>query len=141
MSIAATAPSATTTPAATAAATASTTSGLNLNTSQFLQLLTTQLKYQDPSNPISSQDFLSQLAQFSTLSAVNTLNTNSTNMLLVQQMTQGANLIGHTVTYTNANSTTQQQGVVTAINVQNGTLNLVVGGQNVPINQLQGIVK
>ena len=122
-------------------ATAASASGLNLTTNQFLQLLTTQLQYQDPSNPISSQDFLSQLAQFSTLSSVQTLNTNSSNMLMLQQMTQGANLIGRTVTYQAPNTKGPQQGTVTAINVQNGTLNLVIQGTNVPLNQLQGIVK
>ena len=126
---------------ASGTATAAPSSNLNLSTDQFLKLLTTQLQYQDPSNPISSQDFLSQLAQFSTLSSVQTLNTNSSNMLMLQQMTQGANLIGRTVTYQAPNTKGPQQGVVTAINVQNGTLNLVVQGTNVPINQLQGIVK
>ena len=67
MAIAPTAPASTTTSATTPANTAS---NLNLNTSQFLQLLTKQLQYQDPSNPISSTDFLAQLAQFSTLSGV-----------------------------------------------------------------------
>jgi flagellar basal-body rod modification protein FlgD len=127
--------------AASGTAGAAPASSLNLSTDQFLKLLTTQLQYQDPSNPISSQDFLSQLAQFSTLSGVQTLNTNSSNMLMLQQMTQGANLIGRTVTYQAPNTKGPQQGLVTAINVQNGTLNLVVQGTNVPINQLQGIVK
>ena len=138
MAIAPTAPASTTTSSATPAAAAS---NLNLNTSQFLQLLTKQLQYQDPSNPISSTDFLAQLAQFSTLSGVQSLNTTSSNMLLVQQMTQGANLIGHTVVYQPTGATTTSQGVVNSINVQNGTLNLVVQGTNVPISQLQGIVK
>jgi flagellar basal-body rod modification protein FlgD len=126
---------------ASGTATAAPASNLNLSTDQFLKLLTTQLQYQDPSNPISSQDFLSQLAQFSTLSGVQTLNTNSSNMLMLQQMTQGANLIGRTVTYQAPNTKGPQQGVVTSINVQNGALNLVVQGTNVPISQLQGIVK
>ena len=56
-------------------------------------------------------------------------------------MTQGANLIGHTVVYQPTGATTTSQGVVNSINVQNGTLNLVVQGTNVPISQLQGIVK
>ena len=46
--------------AASTTSTTATASNLNLSTNQFLKLLTTQLQYQDPSNPISSQDFLSQ---------------------------------------------------------------------------------
>ncbi len=33
----------------------------------FLQLLTVQLQNQDPSNPVSNEDFIAQLAQFSSL--------------------------------------------------------------------------
>lgn len=33
----------------------------------FLNILTTQFKYQDPMNPVSDKDFIGQMAQFSTL--------------------------------------------------------------------------
>jgi flagellar basal-body rod modification protein FlgD len=36
----------------------------------FLQLLVAQLKYQDPTNPTDSTQFVSQLAQFSELDQV-----------------------------------------------------------------------
>jgi flagellar basal-body rod modification protein FlgD len=140
MAIASTTP-ATTTPGAANTTATNAAAGLNLNSNQFLQLLTTQLQYQDPSNPISNQDFLAQLAQFSTLSGVQSLNSNASNMLLLQQMTQGANLIGHTVNYQAPGATTASQGVVSGINVQNGTLNLVIQGNNVSIDQLQGVTQ
>lgn len=49
-------------------ATASTSTGDDtLDQTAFLNLLTTQLQYQDPSNPQSSAEFVAQLAQFSSL--------------------------------------------------------------------------
>jgi len=52
----------------------SSSAGSLANQNVFLQLLVTQLKYQDPTNPTSGTEFVTQLAQFSELS-------NSTQML------------------------------------------------------------
>jgi flagellar basal-body rod modification protein FlgD len=40
----------------------------------FLRLLTTQLQYQDPSNPVKNEDFVAQLAQFSSLEQLTAAN-------------------------------------------------------------------
>jgi flagellar basal-body rod modification protein FlgD len=42
-------------------------SGQQLDTQGFLQILTAQLQAQDPLNPLNPNDFLSQLAAFSSL--------------------------------------------------------------------------
>jgi flagellar basal-body rod modification protein FlgD len=46
----------------------------NLTEADFMQLLTTQLANQDPTNPVDNTQMLAQLAQFSTLAAANTTN-------------------------------------------------------------------
>jgi flagellar basal-body rod modification protein FlgD len=60
--------------AASAAAAASTGLGQSLTETDFLTLLTTQLKHQNPLNPQSPSDLAAELAQFSTASGVQTLN-------------------------------------------------------------------
>lgn len=66
----------------------------------FLRLLVTQLQSQDPTNPTQNEDFIAQLAQFTTLEQ-----TTSTNDLLEQLIAQDTqrtqldlvNLLGRTV--------------------------------------------
>lgn len=113
-----------------------------LNQQQFLQLLTAQLQNQDPMNPVSATDFTSQLAQLGTVSGIQQLGSTLQQMLQLQQLNQGAGLIGQTVTYLpSSSSSSSSQGVVQAVNVQNGQLQVQIGNQQVPIGQVNGIVQ
>lgn len=70
----------------------------------FLNLLMIQLAYQDPMNPIDSQEFSAQLAQFSQLEQITQMNENldaslQTNLILAQSVnnTMAATMIGKDV--------------------------------------------
>ncbi len=52
---------------------------------EFLQLLITQLRHQDPINPVEDKEFIAQLAQFSSLEQMQNLNTNLQDMMMAQQ--------------------------------------------------------
>jgi len=110
-----------------------------LGQADFLKLLVAQMQNQDPLNPISGTDFTAQLAQFSTLQGVQQMNSNFANLLLLQNLTQGTNLIGKTVTYTKPNSTQTSTGVVKSVSVAGGSAALVIGGNNVALSQVQGV--
>jgi flagellar basal-body rod modification protein FlgD len=67
---------------------------------EFLTLFTTQLKNQDPLNPMDSSQMTSQLAQISTVSGIQTLNQTMQSMMTSNtavQASQSAALIGKTV--------------------------------------------
>lgn len=51
-----------------------------VNTSEFLKLLVAQLKNQDPMNPVDNQEFLAQLASFSSLEQLISINTGVTTL-------------------------------------------------------------
>lgn len=74
-----------------APATASGSSELNQNT--FLRLLTTQLQNQDPTNPMSNEDFIAQLAQFSSLEQLQGVNSQLNNLNLVNTSMNNASMV------------------------------------------------
>jgi flagellar basal-body rod modification protein FlgD len=128
------------TASSTSAGTSTTSSSaLNLGSSDFLKLLVTQLQNQDPLNPVSNTDFLAQLAQFSQLEAVTQLNTQFTDLLRLQDLTQGASLVGRDVIYQDLNSGQNTHGTVQAISVQNGQLAFLINGTTVSFDQIRGI--
>lgn len=77
-----------------------TTSSTQELSDRFLKLLVTQLKNQDPMNPMENAELTTQLAQMSTVEGVNKLN-DSLDALNAQfratQVIQGASMVGHQV--------------------------------------------
>lgn len=67
---------------------------------RFLKLLVTQMKNQDPLNPLDNAQVTSQLAQISTVSGIDKLNATLNSMsssFLASQSLQASGLIGHAV--------------------------------------------
>lgn len=110
--------------------------GQALGRDQFLNLLVTQLRNQDPLEPITDQEFIAQLAQFSTLESVEALNASFGDLLKLQQLTQGANLIGRTVNFLDEGSQSQS-ATVTALSISGGQVQLLAGDVAIPIDQVQ----
>jgi flagellar basal-body rod modification protein FlgD len=75
-----------------------------LGKDDFLRLLTVQLQHQDPMSPVQNEDFIAQLAQFSSLEQLENINTRlqdgiDLDLILTQVLnnTSAAGLIGKTV--------------------------------------------
>jgi flagellar basal-body rod modification protein FlgD len=77
------------------------TSGVASTQDRFLKLLVTQMKNQDPLNPMDNAQVTSQMAQLSTVSGIDKLNTTlqalSSSMMSSQSMQAAASMIGHGV--------------------------------------------
>jgi len=63
----------------------------------FLKILLTQLNYQDPMKPMDNQQFMAQMAQFSSLQQTQQLNTNIEKLISNQSSLQSVGLLGRTV--------------------------------------------
>src|ERR1700761_7042367 len=90
-------------------------SAFGLDFQSLLQIILQQLTYQDPLKPMDNFEFVSQLAQFSELQQIQTLNTSITSLLTTQASLQATSLLGKTVDYTTAGSTTPSVGTVQSV--------------------------
>jgi flagellar basal-body rod modification protein FlgD len=64
----------------------------------FLKLLIAQLKYQDPTKPTESTQFVAQLATFSQVEQSIGTNTKLDSLITSQAMSLADGVIGHTIT-------------------------------------------
>lgn len=83
--------------AVTPASTALQSSSVGLQ--DFLNILLTQLTYQDPLKPMDNKEFMAQLAQFTTLGQTQELNARIDALLSTQASMQSIGLIGRTVQF------------------------------------------
>ena len=68
------------------------TGNVQLDKHAFLELLITQLRYQDPLKPTDNGEFLAQMAQFTSLEQVQNINT-SLEQMITNQTTQWDSLL------------------------------------------------
>ncbi|MGE5417120.1 MAG: flagellar hook assembly protein FlgD [Acidobacteriota bacterium] len=117
-----------------------------LGKDDFLKLLISQLKNQDPLEPVKDQDFIAQMASFSSLEQMNNLNTAFTdlnsffkeNMQSSMLLQQAGSMLGSVVEYTIADGTTKT-GLVSSVRMDKGTPVLMVNGEKVDMSTITSI--
>jgi flagellar basal-body rod modification protein FlgD len=122
-----------------AGSTTSTPPSSNLGKQEFLQLLVTQLKYQDPLDPMNDREFISQMAQLSTLEATNGLAAQVTEMVAGQQRDQALQMVGHDVEFADAGGKVVR-GHVTGVRLDGASPVLLVGDAKVPVEAVQTVL-
>lgn len=108
----------------------------DLDKNAFLQLLTTQMKYQDPLNPNTDTEYIAQLATFSQLEQLQNLSNVTTN-------SQAFNLVGKNVIVKTENDTgniTYINGRVDFVNMNGSKTQLSINGSLYDIDQLNSVI-
>ena len=106
-----------------------------LGQDDFLKLLVTQLRSQDPLNPRTDTEFIGQMAQFSSLEQSRTMQSDIAHLRADQQFLHANALLGRTVAL-QLDSETILPGVVNAVQIEAGLPKLVVDGQSYNLSQV-----
>jgi flagellar basal-body rod modification protein FlgD len=117
----------------------STTAADGLGRQEFLQLLVTQLRNQDPLEPLNDREFIAQMAQLSALQATNDLAGQVKQMVANQQQMGALELVGHKVAYQDS-AGALAQGVVGGVRLDGGLPLLLIDQREVPLDHVQTVL-
>jgi flagellar basal-body rod modification protein FlgD len=103
----------------------------------FLKLLVAEMKYQDPSNPMSSADMMAQTATLTQTQSLQQIATQNSQLISLQRSLNAGVLVGHAVAYTDTSGTTQY-GTVTSVRMDSpdDRLQAVIGGHPVDLGRI-----
>lgn len=118
------------------ASSSSTSSSSSLDKEAFLQLLVAQMKYQDPLEPTSNTEYISQFATFSELEQMQ-------NMSASMDLSRASSLVGQTVymkTTSSSGDTSYVEGRVDYVYYENGKAYLSINEQLYSLDDLDTVV-
>jgi flagellar basal-body rod modification protein FlgD len=107
---------------------------------EFLDLLVTQLKNQNPLEPMDNKEFISQMAQFSSLEQMNNMNSGMNDFLKFQKISQAGSLVGKKVEILDSNTGQNITGMIEKANVTGETATVTVNGEQHSISNIQEIL-
>lgn len=106
-----------------------------LGKDDFLQLLVAQMKYQDPLEPTSNTEYISQYATFSELEQMQ-------NMSSTMELSRASDLVGKTVTVETKDAsgkTASDMGVVDYISYENNKALVWINGNSWPLDAVKEV--
>ena len=104
----------------------------------YMKLLITQLKNQNPLEPLNNNEMASQLAQFSQLQQLESMNSSFAKVLATTKRTYANSLIGKEISFISKTETGNEENtsgkVEQVINDVDGEIILVVGNHSIALD-------
>ena len=107
----------------------------SLDENAFLKLLVAQMKYQDPSKPMDTNQMMAQTATLTQVEKLGALLTAQQDLVSAQHIQTASALVGRTVSYTTPDGITAT-GVVTSATLSGSEPTLKVGNKDVPLSSV-----
>ena len=105
----------------------------------FLKLLVAQMRFQDPSNPTSSSEFMAQTATFTQVEKLEEIASQNAELLTLQRSLASGALVGKHVAYTADDGTTVTGAVSSVIVTAGSEPRAIVGDKAVPLGRITEI--
>ncbi|WP_035873754.1 flagellar hook capping FlgD N-terminal domain-containing protein [Cryobacterium sp. MLB-32] len=104
----------------------------------FMSLLVTQLRNQDPSSPMDTNQMIAQTTQLAMMEKLNALATTNEENFSLQMRMAAAALVGQEVTFTDAGGV-ESTGQATAVSYAGSVPQVTVNGQTIALDAISGV--
>lgn len=105
---------------------------------EFMSLLLTQLRNQNPMEPMDNNQFVSQMTQMNSLMQLEKMNNYLELMELSSRFSSASSLVGKEVKYVNKDGQ-ELTGLVSSMRFEGNYVTLSVGGEDVPFENVLGV--
>lgn len=115
--------------------------GAKLDKDDFLKLLMTSLKYQDPMSPMENTEMMAQMAQLTTVEQITNMSKTIEKLsdaLTGSKVQQGASFLGKNVKATDG-AGQEISGMVDKVQVQDDVIQLLVQNKTIHIGQVKEV--
>ena len=104
----------------------------------FMKLLIAQLQHQNPEEPMSNSEMITQMSQLTTVDGIRELNNNFANILDLYTLITGTGLLGKQVEYESDLGIVR--GLVEAVSLNGSTAKLTVDGVEVSLSDVTKVL-
>lgn len=109
-----------------------------LDSETFLTLLVAQLKYQDPSSPMDTNEMMAQTTQLASMEQLTALTTTMGESFALQMRDTASSLIGKQVSYLGEDGETVE-GIATSVSYKYSVPLVTVGGKEVTLDAISAV--
>ncbi len=104
----------------------------------FMSLLVAQLRNQDPSSPMDTNQMIAQSTQLAMMEKLTDLSSTSNESFSLQMRVAASGLVGKDVSYENDKGDTVT-GIATAVSFAGPVPVVTVGGKDIPLDAISGV--
>jgi flagellar basal-body rod modification protein FlgD len=111
------------------------TSTNELGTDTFMTLMLTQMRNQNPMEPMNDTEMISQMAQLNSVTQLQKMSTSMSSVEHLNQLLSASGMMGKTVSYKDSTGNLFS-GLVSSVTIDGTSVNLTVGQQSISISSV-----